>query len=566
MQSVSRRRFLEMAGLGVAGAAALSACVPTPGAPGGGAAKPGAAAGAGGGVKLPTYIEFSQGPKPDLAGNPQGLDPAFFKFPTNLAKTVTTPPGDGSDVSAIVFLTLSAPPPANENVAWQALGKALNVNLKLDHVSAADYGARVNVVLAGADIPDFIYNQTTANPLGVISGLPGFLRTRCVDLTPHLSGDAVKEYPNLAAYSNYTWQSAVFENKIYGLPAARPPVNSTMMFRPDLFEKAGVPLKEAPKNLDEFKRMLQAVTRPQENQWGIAAGAASFFSLTPATSFLNIFRVPNNWRLEPSGKLVKDIETEEWKMAVGFARELWSLGVWHPNTPTFGGTFNDEFMGGRFAVAPSVWGAYVQLWDILAVRNPQGAIHPMHPFAHDGGKASYNAGPGNFGVAYMRQQSSPDRIKMLLRVANYLAAPFGSEEWLLNYFGVRDVDHVLNPEGAPVQTERGRLELTATWRYITSPAYALFSAYRSQEFATVSHAAQVAMIGAMQTDPTRGIYSQTAFSQGILAQDQLMGEVSQIVQGRRPLSDLDGLVAEWRTKAGDKMRAEFLEGIEASKR
>jgi putative aldouronate transport system substrate-binding protein len=42
--------------------------------------------------------------------------------------------------------------------------------------------------------------------------------------------------------------------------------------------------------------------------------------------------------------------------------------------------------------------------------------------------------------------------------------------------------------------------------------------------------------------------------------------VSQIVQGRRPLTDLDGIVAEWRNQAGDKIRAEFQDALEAAKK
>jgi putative aldouronate transport system substrate-binding protein len=280
----------------------------------------------------------------------------------------------------------------------------------------------------------------------------------------------------------------------------------------------------------------------------------------------SIFHVPNNWRLDASGKLVKDVETDEFKAYVGWARDLWAAGVWHPNSPQYGGAFNDDFMAGRFAVAPGVWGQYVQLWDILALpsRNPNGKIYPMHPFAHDGGKPTYHAGSGQFGVTYIKQQSSPERLKMLLRVANFFAAPFGSQEWLLNYFGLKDTDFTYNPDGAPVLTEQGRAELTAVWRYVSSPAYALFSANRSQEFAQVSYAAEQAMIAAMEVDPTLGLYSATAAAQGPLAQDSLLSGVSDIVQGRRPVADLDGLVADWRQKAGDKMRAEFQDAIAAA--
>ena len=41
--------------------------------------------------------------------------------------------------------------------------------------------------------------------------------------------------------------------------------------------------------------------------------------------------------------------------------------------------------------------------------------------------------------------------------------------------------------------------------------------------------------------------------------------VQGIVHGRRPMSDLDGLVNEWRNAAGDKMRGEYTDALAASK-
>src|SRR5207248_9677031 len=108
-----------------------------------------------------------------------------------------------------------------------------------------------------------------------------------------------------------------------------------------------------------------------------------------------------------------------------------------------------------------------------------------------------------------------------------------------------------NADGAPVLTDQGRSELTAVWRYVSSPAYALFSANRSQDFAQFSWDAEKAMIAALEIDPTLGLYSPTAASGAQLAQDTLMAGASDIVQGRRPVWDVDGLVAEWRTIVGD---------------
>ena len=108
-----------------------------------------------------------------------------------------------------------------QNAAWQAVNNSINATLKMDQVTAADYPAKVNVVVAGNDLPDFVYNPTTTQPSGVISGLPQFVKAKCADLTPYLSGDAIKDYPNLANLPTYAWRTAVVANAIYGLPVAR---------------------------------------------------------------------------------------------------------------------------------------------------------------------------------------------------------------------------------------------------------------------------------------------------------------------------------------------------------
>lgn len=563
---ITRRGFVGQTGAFLA-ATGLSvpilsaACTPALPAP---AAKP-AATSAPGGVSLPTYSPFKGNTQPDLAGNANGLDPAYFKFPSELTQTVSRPPGDGSDVSAIVILTYAPPPGADQNAAWQAVNKRLGVNLKLQMVPTADYAATINTVLAGADIPDFIYNATTTQPLGVIPAITQFAHTRCADLTPYLSGDAIKDYPNLANFSTYTWRSGVVDGKLFAVPSARAPIGTALAYRKDLFDQAGIQMDKAPKNADDFKRILQALTRPDQNQWGIAAGGTSTLGLNSGSAFLAVFRAPNNWKLDSNGKLIKDYETDEFKAAVGFARDLWSAGLYHPNTPTYGSTGNTDYAAGRFAVQVSVWGQFIQNWDLIASVNPNGKTYPMHPFAADGGAPVYLAGNGNFGITFMKQQPSADRVKMLLHVSDFFAAPFGSEEWLLNYYGVKDVDYHFDADGLPIQTDQGRAELTATWRYISSPPYALFDTVRSQEFASVSHAAEEAMLGVAQFDPTLGLQSASAFQLGIPAQTTFYAGVQDIVLGRRPIADLDGLVADWRNAGGDKMRGEYMDALAASK-
>jgi hypothetical protein len=56
-------------------------------------------------------------------------------------------------------------------------------------------------------------------------------------------------------------------------------------------------------------------------------------------------RAPNNWRVESGGKLVKDIETEEYKAALGYLRDLVASGCVSPDLKTNADLNNDVLSG-----------------------------------------------------------------------------------------------------------------------------------------------------------------------------------------------------------------------------
>ena len=58
-----------------------------------------------------------------------------------------------------------------------------------------------------------------------VNNVPQFLQASCADLTPYLAGDAVKDYPNLAAYPTNSWKPMVFNGAIYAVPNVRAPIN-----------------------------------------------------------------------------------------------------------------------------------------------------------------------------------------------------------------------------------------------------------------------------------------------------------------------------------------------------
>ena len=54
---------------------------------------------------------------------------------------------------------------------------------------------------------------------------------------------------------------------------------------------------------------------------GAAPGSPRYFGMY---GYSAMFGAPNIWRLDSSGTLTKELETEEFKQAIGYMRDLWT--------------------------------------------------------------------------------------------------------------------------------------------------------------------------------------------------------------------------------------------------
>jgi putative aldouronate transport system substrate-binding protein len=66
------------------------------------------------------------------------------------------------------------------------------------------------------------------------------------------------------------------------------------------------------------------------------------------------------------------------------------------------------------------------------------------------------------------------------------------------------------------------------------------------------------------SDPTFGQVSVTNFTKGFTLAQTLNDGLTDMVVGRRPLSDYDQVVKDWQTNGGEQVRKEFTESIAAS--
>src|SRR6266849_604327 len=506
----TRRHFLRAGGSALAlSLAAVCAPEPSPSTPPAGKPTNSPASTA----VLPTYVPF-QGPKPDFSPSADGIVPAgYLTFPQTLVKSTSGPVGKASEeVNFICYSINPTPAPADQNPAWQQVNKDLGLDLKFTYTALQDYNVKLNTVIASGQLPDIF----TMNVLGVlIANEIDFFQTQCADLTPFISGDAIKAFPNLANLPQTAWRNCIFNGKFYGLPRVVNAVGSTLLVQQNLLDEIGV---TAIKNKDDFSKVVKDTTR--NNIYGMGGMQANTMQW-----MLEMFRAPNQWR-QTGGKFTRDWETPEYKEAVALLKSFWDPGYVHPDTPTY--------------------------------TQQQGA----QPFSAGKGVQFQDWGGNQITVL---KKGSPERIQQVLGVLNYLASPFGSQEYLNLWYGQKGIHFNFDEKGNPVYTQAGQNNVQyIAWQTIVSPPPVLFDAL-DPNFVKLAHPIETAAHELAVTDPTVGLYSPTYATKGASLTMAMTDGVNGILFGRADLNSLDALVKTWRANGGDQIKNEYEEAIQRSR-
>ena len=562
-QQLTRRRFLSASASIVAGGMALpllNACAPAL-SPAPSESKPaagGAPAASSTGARLPTYIPFNGGPKPDFTLNDPLYSDAFENFPAQTFKANQGPPGSGSTINALTRAYFPPPTPFDLNPTWQAVNKALNADLRMNIIPGADYRLAFSTTMAGDDLPDIMHLY---NGYAIAPNLPAFFKGKCADLTPYLSGDAAKEYPYLAAIPTAAWRNSlsVVDGALYTIPIHRPffsiqPRGGNFFRNIDMWD-AELGQSYVPKNADDFKRVLEQLNRPNQNRWAVGNQGTND-TLFGLGGYAQMFNAPNGWKLDASGKLMKDRETEEYKAAIGFVRDLFSSGLFTPDAPTLTAS-RASFVAKKFAVSVEGQGnSWIDFWQQGLQQNPPTRFAMLPPFsAVDGQKPVQFLGTGFISTNVLKK-AQPERIKEILRILNFLASPFGSEEALLLAYGLKDQDYALDEQGNPKPTTEGVSRAGyVPWRYLAQHPWVTYQA-GLQGFAQAAHDAEKATLPLGIDDPTNGHYAATQYTKGAVADIAFNDAVRDIMLSRRPMSDYDQAVKDWaRTPATRSARS-----------
>ena len=270
---------------------------------------------------------------------------------------------------------------------------------------------------------------------------------------------------------------------------------------------------------------------------------------------------PAGWR-EEGGKLTNAYETEEYKQTIADVAELWKAGVIHPEAFSDQMPFKNYFNAGTVAINATDgypgWTQYI----LDNASNPKFKLGLMPVYTREGGElAPWHQGSGYFSITALKKQDDPEKLKLILRVLNWLAAPFGTEEYLYRLYGEEGVDHTVNGDGDPVLTKTGTANTVLPIRYLADAPVSIYMPGRPED-ADTQHGYQEKVLANSISNPTVGLYSNTSATKNSVVDKAFNDNVKEVVQGRKPMSTLDELIKKWRTDAGDGMRQEFQDQLQ----
>jgi putative aldouronate transport system substrate-binding protein len=542
---LTRRGFLAAAA-GTAGAVAaaplLAACGTS------GSAKPGAASQTELQRIMPAYLPRSvSGITPDFP-SVDGSPPGYLSYPTTLVRTVGEVPGRGGSYTSITPLWGSIPSPAG-NTYYNAVNTALGANLTMQPANGDTYSTILPPLFAGNKVPDWIQIPTfwTA-PLNFGQAAADKL----ADLTPYLAGDKIKQYPNLAAIFSGGWQAGVWNDKIYGIPEYTAQFNTgyTLYYRADVLDSLGIGTPNITSAAD-LLALGKEINDPAKKRW--AFDDIWGYLYQP-------FEIPSGWTTNAKGDLVAYIETENIIEAMNWQAQLFQQGLVNPDSVAGDiATAKQRFWSGEMLIYADGGGA----WDFGDAQSGQAAsksyVRNAFNYFTAGGTGTPTMPLENAAsfISYLNKDLKPSQIEEMLRIANYLAAPYGSYEYTLIQYGAENTDWTMGSDG-PVLNATGTKQVAGTYEFlaspnnpVTNPGYPQITtanctwnnANAKYSYKPLFYDLNVVVPNDLATANSYAVFTATP---------SIMYEV---VRGRSSIADYRAAVKSWQNNGGNKLRA-----------
>ncbi|SCL13904.1 carbohydrate ABC transporter substrate-binding protein, CUT1 family (TC 3.A.1.1.-) [Micromonospora nigra] len=537
----SRRTFLSLLGLGAAAAAGgplLAGCSEKPSSSGAAQNLDAFA------DLLPTHRDLAQSIRPDVIGV-RPVPDGYTSYPASLVDAITDKPGtSGKEITAMTPAWGPAPPGVGQSAYLQAVNAELGTPVNFTIQDGNTYADKLNAMFGARDVPDLL-----CVPGWEVEKIPRFAEAIGVlfeDLTDHLKGDAISSYPMLATFPTGSWRNAIWNGRLAAVPNPTDgPFPWAMFTRKDLLDARGL---AAPTSLDELLTMAREITDPARNVWAFSDVFAmiQMYHKVPGSK--------GGWRLKSDGTPEFKYETPEYRQALEVMTKIYKDGLVHPDLVASKGADATQLFAKSGAIVFKQDG--IGFWQGAQAEhqkiNPKLNIQPLPVFSATGGDPLVWGDDEPISYTFVKKGVGKERVEELLRVINWCSAPLGSQEAQLRDFGVAGQHHTMTPNG-PVKTELAFKEIANQYFFISgrNPTVGPFPDTPNyvQDVLTYSNA----MVKYLEKDPWDGVKLEmpAAYKANQVPTED---KFTDVLRGRRPLSDVDGIVQEWKANGGEEAR------------
>lgn len=477
---------------------------------------------------------------------------------------------DGAELDTLTIMApyLSTNAPEDDNQFEKAIEEEIGVDLDITWVPNSSYGDKVNITLAGDDLPQVM----------VIQGKdPGFVRNAEAgafwDLTEYLD-----DYDNLKTTFPQVQHSSSINGKVYGIFRSRDVMREAVIIRKDWLANLGL---ELPTTTEELYEVAKAFTENDPDGNGAADTYGLIIPKWPGTIGTNSpwdaietwYGAGNRWT-ERDGELVPNFTTDEWLEAVQFERQLVEDGVVNADYATFDSAkWNEPFLTGKGGIIIDVHSRAGQLMSLLKEQDPEGFQNYVDVTGNlEGPDGELNALPtagySGFLAIPKAQVKTEEQLRGVLEVLNEL----NSEEAgpLLNN-GIEGVTYELEGDLAVGIDSATQVDKD------TSAAYAQlgtnvtgFQGYLpkqaseyEQEMYDKRKEIEAADLESAVYDPSAAYVSKTYVSKGAQLDTIVADARIQYIAGQLDLDGLQAAIDLWRSSGGDDVIAEINELADA---
>ena len=180
------------------------------------------------------------------------------------------------------------------------------------------------------------------------------------------------------------------------------------------------------------------------------------------------------------------------------------------------------------------------------------------------GKPSIALANGTSFLSYLNKNLSHSQIEELLRIANYLAAPFGSYEYTLVNYGAASTDYTMGSTG-PQLTATGNKQVATTYQFLATPN----SVNNNPGYPEVTRASAV-----FSQQNAKYAYKPLFYDLNVSVPNNLSSAAAytpfsgttpvqyEVVRGRSTVADYQSAVKQWLNSGGSQLK-KFYEGVRA---